>query len=214
MFTGIIEELGSIKRMTALPDGARIEVSASTVLEDARTGDSIAVNGVCLTVVDRGRDWFAADVSAETLRRTSLKAAKSGSRVNLERPLMPTSRLGGHIVQGHVDGTGNFIEARPSGDGWIVRIGYPDDLGRYIVEKGSISVDGISLTVASLGDGWFEIAVIPHTWKVTNLSSLQRGAPVNLEVDVIAKYVERMLGAFTQSQKNDLTIEKMKEMGY
>lgn len=214
MFTGIIEELGSIKRMTALPDGARIEVSASTVLEDARTGDSIAVNGVCLTVVDRGRDWFAADVSAETLRRTSLKAAKSGSRVNLERPLTPASRLGGHIVQGHVDGTGNFIEARPSGDGWIVRIGYPDDLGRYIVEKGSISVDGISLTVASLGDGWFEIAVIPHTWKVTNLSSLQRGAPVNLEVDVIAKYVERMLGAFTQSQKNDLTIEKMKEMGY
>lgn len=212
MFTGIIEELGSIKRMTALPDGARIEVAASTVLEDARTGDSIAVNGVCLTVVDRGRDWFAADVSAETLRRTSLKAAKSGSRVNLERPLMPTSRLGGHIVQGHVDGTGTFIEARPSGDGWIVRIGYPDDLGRYIVEKGSIAVDGISLTVASLGDGWFEIAVIPHTWKVTNLSFLQRGAPVNLEVDVIAKYVERMLGARTPG--NNLTIRKLEEMGY
>jgi len=193
MFTGIIEELGSIKRMSAIPDGARIEVSASTVLEDARTGDSIAVNGVCLTVVDRGPEWFAADVSAETLRRTSLKAAESGSRVNLERPLTPASRLGGHIVQGHVDGTGTFIEARPSGDGWIVRIGYPDDLGRYIVEKGSIAVDGISLTVASLGDDWFEIAIIPHTWKVTNLSTLDRGAPVNLEVDIIAKYVERML---------------------
>ncbi len=193
MFTGIIEELGTLRKVTPVLAGARIEVSARQVLEDARTGDSIAVNGVCLTVVDRGPDWFAADISAETLSRTSLKVARPGARVNLERPLTPSSRLGGHIVQGHVDGTGTFIEARASGDGWIVRIGFPQDLARYIVEKGSIAVDGISLTVAALGTDWFEIAIIPHTWKVTNLSSLERGDPVNLEVDIIAKYVERML---------------------
>ncbi|QQS45909.1 MAG: riboflavin synthase [Acidobacteriota bacterium] len=214
MFTGIIEELGTLRKVTPALDGARIEVSARQVLEDARTGDSIAVNGVCLTVVDRGTDWFAADISAETLSRTSLKAARPGARVNLERPLTPSSRLGGHIVQGHVDGTGTYLEARASGDGWIVRIGFPQDLARYIVEKGSIAVDGISLTVATLGTDWLEIAIIPHTWKVTNLSSLERGDPVNLEVDIIAKYVERMLGAFNQTPKNDLTIEKLKEMGY
>jgi len=214
MFTGIIEELGAIRKISSVPDGARLEVSAAVVLEGAGTGDSIAVNGVCLTLVDQGPGWFAADVSAETLRRTSLKAARTGTRVNLERPLTPSSRLGGHIVQGHVDGTGAFIEARASGDGWVVRIGFPPELGRYIVEKGSIAVDGISLTVAALGDQWFEIAIIPHTWKATNLSSLERGAPVNLEVDVIAKYVERMLQAWDGRSKNDLTLEKLKDLGY
>lgn len=214
MFTGIIEELGALKKVTAVPDGARIEVSAAGVLEGAQTGDSIAVNGVCLTVVDQGADWFAADVSAETLRRTSLKAARNGTSVNLERPLTPSSRLGGHIVQGHVDGTGTFIRASPSGDGWIVRIGFPTELAKYIVEKGSIAVDGISLTVAALGEGWFEIAIIPHTWKMTNLSTLIRDSPVNLEVDVIAKYVERMLQAYTEDSKSSLTFEKLKDLGY
>ncbi|MBK7597875.1 MAG: riboflavin synthase [Acidobacteria bacterium] len=214
MFTGIIEELGTIRRMTSSPKGARVEVTAGTILSDARLGDSIAVNGVCLTVVDQGPDWFAADVSEETLRRTSLKQMRIGTRVNLERPLTPASRLGGHIVQGHVDGIGEFVEARPSGEGWVVRVRFPKDLGRYIVEKGSIAVDGISLTVASLGDDYFEIAIIPHTWKMTNLGSLDRGAAVNLEVDVIAKYVERMMQAHTSESGRKLTIEGLTEMGY
>ena len=214
MFTGIIEELGTIRRMTSSPKGARVEVTAGTILSEARLGDSIAVNGVCLTVVDQGPDWFAADVSEETLRRTSLKQMRIGTRVNLERPLTPASRLGGHIVQGHVDGVGEFVEARPSGDGWVVRVRFPKDLGRYIVEKGSIAVDGISLTVASLGDDYFEIAIIPHTWKMTNLGSLDRGAALNLEVDVIAKYVERMMQAHTLESGRKLTIEGLTEMGY
>jgi riboflavin synthase len=213
MFTGIIEELGTIRRIASARDGARLEVSARTVLTDARLGDSISVNGVCLTIVDKSSDWFAADVSAETLRRTSLKRAKTGSHVNLERAMAATSRFGGHIVQGHVDGTGEFLEARASGDGWVVRVGFPAELARYIVEKGSITVDGISLTVAALGDTWFEIAVIPHTWKVTNLGSLERGAAVNLEVDIIAKYVERMM-THLKEPKSRLTLEALSELGY
>ena len=213
MFTGIIEELGVIRRITSARAGARLEVSAHTVLSDAKLGDSIAVNGVCLTVVAQGADWFAADVSAETLRRTSLKQAAAGTRVNLERAMAANGRFGGHIVQGHVDGTGEFQEARPSGDGWVLRIGFPPELARYIVEKGSITVDGISLTVAALGETWFEIAVIPHTWKVTNLSTLARAATVNLEVDIIAKYVERMMAHFAEP-KSKLTLETLSELGY
>lgn len=213
MFTGIIEELGVIRRITSARAGARLEVSARTVLSDAKLGDSIAVNGVCLTVVDQGADWFAADVSAETLRRTSLKQAAAGTRVNLERAMAANGRFGGHIVQGHVDGTGEFQEARPSGDGWVLRIGFPPELARYIVEKGSITVDGISLTVAALGETWFEIAVIPHTWKVTNLGTLARAATVNLEVDIIAKYVERMMAHFADP-KSKLTLETLSELGY
>jgi riboflavin synthase len=217
MFTGIIEELGAIRRITTARDGARLEVSAGIVTRDAKEGDSIAVNGVCLTIVDRGPDWLAADVSAETLRRTSLNRMRAGTRVNLERPLMASSRLGGHIVQGHVDGTGKFTGARAEGDGWIVRIEFPADLARYIVEKGSIAVDGISLTVAALSEEWFEIAIIPHTWKVTNLSALERGAAVNLEVDIVAKYVERMMQAHIKEPgepERGLTIEKLGSMGY
>ncbi len=213
MFTGIIEELGTIRKISTASDGARLEVSARVVLTDAGLGDSIAVNGVCLTVVDKSSEWFAADVSAETLRRTSLKQAQTGTRVNLERAMAASSRFGGHIVQGHVDGTGEFQGAKASGDGWVVRIGFPAQLARYIVEKGSITVDGISLTVAALGDDWFEIAVIPHTWKATNLGALQHGAAVNLEVDIIAKYVERMLTAYTEP-KSKLTLEKLEELGY
>jgi riboflavin synthase len=217
MFTGIIEELGSIRRITTARDDGRLEVSARIVTRETKRGDSIAVNGVCLTVVDLGTDWLAADISTETLRRTSLNSMRSGTRVNLERPLMASSRLGGHIVQGHVDGTGKFTGARPEGDGWIVRIEFPADLARFIVEKGSIAVDGISLTVATLGEEWFEIAIIPHTWKVTNLSALERGSVVNLEVDVIAKYVERMMQAHIKEwgePGRGLTIERLGSMGY
>lgn len=214
MFTGIIEELGSIRQVTTVRDGARLEVSARNVLEDLKSGDSIAVNGVCLTAVNQGPDWFAADISAETLQRTSLKQACVGTRVNLERPLTLSSRLGGHIVQGHVDGTGQLIEARPVGEGWVVSIGFPAEIAHYLVEKGSITVDGISLTIAALSQNRFEVAIIPHTWQVTNLSTLDRGAIVNLEVDLIAKYVERMMQVKSNQPQDYLTLEKLAEMGY
>ncbi|HEX4946383.1 MAG TPA: riboflavin synthase [Blastocatellia bacterium] len=214
MFTGIIEELGTIQSLTNVDNGARIVVNAPTILSDAKIGDSIAVNGVCLTVVEKTATTFAADISAETLRRTSLKQIRVGSKVNLERPMTPNARFGGHIVQGHVDAMGTFVNAKAEGDGWVVRIQFPPELGRYIVEKGSITVDGISLTVAALGDDWFEIAVIPHTWKVTNLATLTAGSAVNLEVDVIAKYVERMLQPHLSAKKSTLTLEKLQEMGY
>jgi riboflavin synthase len=210
MFTGIVEEVGTIRRLTKNTNGARLTVAAQTILSDARLGDSIAVNGVCLTVVETSADTFAADLSAETLQRTSLKQAAVGTRVNLERALLPTTRLGGHIMQGHVDATGQFIHAHPMGEGWTVRIGFPTALARYIVEKGSIAVDGISLTVAALGEAWFEIAVIPHTWRMTNLSSLRSGDTVNLEVDIIAKYVERMM----QTKPEPLSLEKLAALGY
>ena len=213
MFTGIVEEVGHIRRLTQIANGARLAIEAQTVLAGAKLGDSIAVNGVCLTLVEQGPDWLAADLSAETLKRTSLQQTRTGTRVNLERALLPTTRLGGHIMQGHVDGTGRLLEAQPSGEGWTVRIGFPIELARYIVEKGSIAVDGISLTVAALGDDWFEIAVIPHTWKMTNLSTLERGALVNLEMDILAKYVERMLQIPAKGQ-SALTLDHLREMGY
>ncbi len=212
MFTGIVEEVGAIRRLTNITNGARLTVAAHIVTQDAKLGDSIAVNGVCLTVVEKTSDSFAADLSAETLKRASLRQAAVGTRVNLERALLPTTRLGGHIMQGHVDGAGQFIHAQPIGEGWTVRIGFPAELSRYIVEKGSIAVDGISLTVAALSESWFEIAVIPHTWQMTNLSSLASGAAVNLEVDIIAKYVERMMNAGKANA--GLTLERLGELGY
>ena len=194
MFTGIIEEKGSICSIEFEGDNARIVVAAMLVTEGTTSGDSISVNGVCLTALDITRDSFAADVSRETLDRSTLGSLAAGSSVNLERAVTPMSRLGGHIVQGHVDGRGTFISATPDGDFWTVRIGFPPEFAKYLVYKGSVAVEGISLTVASLGDDHFDIAVIPKTWELTNLSSLNPGDAVNLEADVIAKYVERMLG--------------------
>lgn len=193
MFTGIIEELGRVESVEELAAGTRIRVVAKVVTSDVSLGDSIAVNGVCLTVVDRASDSFAADVSPETLSRTTLGSLAAGSPVNLERAMLPTTRFGGHIVQGHVDGRGEFVSATNQGDFWTVRIGFPPDLARYFVHKGSIAVEGISLTIAALADTHLDIAVIPKTWQMTNLSSLKPGNPVNLETDVIAKYVERMM---------------------
>lgn len=193
MFTGITEELGTIHSLEQNADGARIIVSASIVSSDIKNGDSIAVNGVCLTAIDATSKSFAADVSPETLDRTTLGNLGGGSRVNLERAVTPATRLGGHIVQGHVDGRGTFLSATPEGDFWTVRIGFRSEFARYLVYKGSVTVEGISLTVAALTDEHFDIAVIPKTWEMTNLSTLNAGDPVNLEGDVIAKYVERML---------------------
>lgn len=194
MFTGIIEEKGSVRSVEFDGDNARIVIAATIVTEDTKPGDSISVNGVCLTALHIQPDSFAADVSRETLDRSTLGSLKPRSPVNLERAVTPTTRLGGHIVQGHVDGRGTFISAIQDGDFWTVRIGFPPEFAKYLVFKGSVAVEGISLTVASLADDHFEIAVIPKTWELTNLSTLQPGDPVNLEADVIAKYIERILG--------------------
>jgi riboflavin synthase len=195
MFTGIIEELGHVKLIEQRGENARIVISAREVTSGTNHGDSIAVNGVCLTALDITKDSFAADVSSETLRRSTLGRLKPGTPVNLERAVTPTTRLGGHIVQGHVDGRGKFLCVDSHGESWTLRIGYPDELGRYLVFKGSVSVEGISLTIANLTNDYFEIAIIPKTWEMTNLSSLSPGDEVNLEVDVIAKYVERLLSS-------------------
>jgi len=193
MFTGIVEELGRISTLENLEQGMWLVVSAETVTADIKDGDSIAVNGVCLTALEVGPSSFAADVSPETLTKTTLGNLAPGSAVNLERSVTPSTRLGGHIVQGHVDARGTFLGAEDQGDFRTVRIGFPPEIGKYFVYKGSVAVEGISLTIAGLADDYFEIAIIPKTWDVTNLSTLNPGDAVNLETDVIAKYVERLL---------------------
>ena len=197
MFTGIIEELGRVRSVEAQGENARIVIEAHTVTEDTKHGDSIAVNGVCLTALDLQPDSFAADVSRETLERSTIGNLQPGAPVNLERAVTPTTRLGGHIVQGHVDARGKFLGATDLGGSWTVSIAYPAEIARYLVFKGSVSVEGISLTIAALDEDHFEIAVIPKTWEVTNFSHLQPGDDVNLEVDVIAKYVERIVSIST-----------------
>jgi riboflavin synthase len=198
MFTGIVEELGQVVGKDDLGDSARFTIRGPIVTGDAGHGDSIAVNGVCLTVVDVLPDGrFTADVMEETLNRSSLRGLEAGSRVNLERAAALNSRLGGHIVQGHVDGTGQVLARTPSQHWEVVRVSLPDGLARYVVDKGSITVDGVSLTVSGLGgepQDWFEVSLIPTTMDLTTLGRAPVGAPVNLEVDVIAKYVERLLG--------------------
>ncbi|MEZ5151058.1 riboflavin synthase [Rhodococcus zopfii] len=200
MFTGIVEELGEIVTREDLADAARFTVRGPLVTSDAAHGESIAVNGVCLTVVDVvDGDSFTADVMQETLNRSSLGRLAAGSRVNLERAAALGSRLGGHLVQGHVDGTGTVISRAPSENWTVVRISLPDTVSRYVVEKGSITVDGVSLTVSGLGGEpggeWFEISLIPTTLSLTTLGTAEPGTVVNLEVDVIAKYVERLQNA-------------------
>ncbi|MGE2737929.1 riboflavin synthase [Mycolicibacterium vaccae] len=196
MFTGIVEELGEIVGKESLGDSARLTIRGPVVTSDAGHGDSIAVNGVCLTVVDvLGDGSFTADVMDETLNRSSLRGIDVGARVNLERAAAVNSRLGGHIVQGHVDGTGHIISRNPSEHWTVVRIALPAALARYVVQKGSVTVDGVSLTVSGLGPDWFEVSLIPTTLEMTTLGRAEVGAHVNLEVDVIAKYVERLLGA-------------------
>jgi len=193
MFTGIIEELGRVRSVEARGENAYIVIEARVVTEDIKHGDSISVNGVCLTALDIQPDAFAADVSKETLDRSTLGRLQPGAPVNLERAVTPVTRLGGHIVQGHVDARGTFVSSTDHGGSWTFRIGYPPEVARYLVFKGSVAVEGISLTIAALADDYFEIAIIPKTWEVTNFSQLRPGDQVNLEVDVIAKYVERIL---------------------
>jgi riboflavin synthase len=193
VFTGIVEELGEVVGLQELPDAARLTVRGPVVTSDAKHGDSIAVNGVCLTVVQTADGTFSADVMRETLQRSSLGALEVGSPVNLERAVRLSDRLGGHLVQGHVDGTGEVVSRSPSDHWTVVRITLPEDLERYVVEKGSITVDGISLTVSMVGTGFFEVSLIPTTLGLTTLGAKGPGDPVNLEVDITAKYVEKLL---------------------
>ena len=193
MFTGIIEELGRVREIEQRGEDARIVIEARAVTEGSREGDSISVNGVCLTALEVTPDSFAADVSKETLFRSTLGQLQAGSPVNLERAVTPSTRLGGHIVQGHVDARGEFLASENHGDSWTFRFSYPKEIARYLVLKGSVAVEGISLTIANLTNDHFDIAVIPKTLELTNFSQLKPGDAVNLEADVIAKYVERML---------------------
>ncbi len=199
MFTGIVEELGEVTARDVLSDSARLTIRGAVVTADAGHGDSIAVNGVCLTVAELlPGGQFTADVMAESLNRSNLGELQVGSRVNLERAAAVNSRLGGHIVQGHVDGTGRIVARTPSEHWEVVRIEMPAEVARYVVEKGSITVDGISLTVSALGSDpgdWFEVSLIPTTRELTTLGRAPVGTQVNLEVDVIAKYVERLMAA-------------------
>ncbi len=218
MFTGIIEELGRVRGVEGRGEGVRVTIEARTVTKETNEGDSIAVNGVCLTALDVRADSFAADGSRETLQRSTLGGLRGGSVVNLERAVTPATRLGGHIVQGHVDARGHFLNAEDHVGSWTVRIAYPPEVARYLVFKGSIAVEGISLTIAALADNFFEIAAIPKTWAMTNLSSLSPGDAVNLEVDIIAKYVERILAVGAAhgggGQQSSITMDKLKELGY
>jgi riboflavin synthase len=193
MFTGIVEELGTVDGLEEQPDAVRLTVRGPLVSSDAGLGDSIAVNGCCLTVAERDGEAFTADVMRETLAKTSLGILRPGDRVNLERAVTPTTRLGGHLVQGHVDAAGTVRRRTPSDNWELVEVSLPAELGRYLVPKGSVTVDGVSLTVVDVGDHWFSVSLIPETLGRTTLGLRQPGDPVNLEVDVMAKYVEKLL---------------------
>jgi riboflavin synthase len=220
MFTGITEQTGKIESIAPGADGARLRVSlsgADSIARDMKLGDSIAVNGCCLTIVEFDAGHFAADLSGETLRRTSLGEKKAGDLVNLERPLVAGARLGGHFVQGHVDGTGRVTELKPVGDSWWLSVKVPEDLRRYVAEKGSIAIEGISLTVARWEAGVAGIAIIPFTYEHTNVGKMAPGDIVNLECDILAKYVEGLLGeqaARVARPTSRLTVSHLIEEGF
>ena len=193
MFTGIVEELGRIAHIESLPDAAKLKIEGALVVSDVKAGDSIAVNGVCLTVVDLGANYFTADVMAETLNRSSLSKVAIGSKVNLERAARIDARIGGHLVQGHVDAVASVLAIEPNVHWTLIRFTLPVDLAKYLVEKGSITVDGVSLTIVEAGPDYFSVSLIPTTLGHTTLGGLTVGDIVNLEVDVIAKYVERLM---------------------
>ncbi len=209
MFTGIIEELGTVASI----QGGRLSVQCSTVREDLTEGASVAVNGVCLTAVALKPDGFSADLAPETLRRSNLADLRAGSRVNLERPVSPNGRLSGHIVQGHVDGTGELLGLEALGDeNWWLRVRVPAELDPFLVFKGSVAIDGISLTIAALEAAVLSVTIIPHTYRNTTLGAYRPGARVNLECDILAKHVEKLLRKL--DLKSPLTVEKLREQGY
>lgn len=215
MFTGIIEELGRVEALKGRTSGARVRIGAAKVLDDLPIGGSVAVNGCCLTAVEIGDGSFAADLSPETLDRTSLGDLRVGSKVNLERSLLPTSRLSGHFVQGHVDGTGEFLSIDPEGVGnWRLRVRAPSQALPYLVYKGSIAIDGVSLTVARLDGDIVEVAIIPHTYEETTFSERRAGDRVNIECDVIAKHVARLLEKVDVTGGGRLSVDQLREQGY
>lgn len=214
MFTGIIEEVGRVTSITNENENRRLTVAASQLVKELKKGDSIAVSGVCLTAIGITPDSFGADLAEETWNRTSFSRIKPGALVNLELPMRANGRFGGHIVQGHVDGTGKFLalDKIPGADNYWLRVEIPPDLARYVIFKGSLSIEGISLTVAKVEGTQVTVAVIPHTVEMTNLMSLKHGDPVNLEVDLIAKYVEKMIHG--GSANISITIEQLVEQGF
>jgi len=213
VFTGIIEEVGTLQAIEPRATGSRLRVAAPVVCSDLGEGDSVSVNGVCLTAVDLRTGSFGADVSPETLRRSNLGDLRTGALLNLERPLTPQSRLGGHIVQGHVDGVGELVSLEQLGDdNWWLRLRVPEALGRYLVFKGSVALDGISLTLAEVAGDVISVTIIPHTYRNTNLHLRRPGDRINVECDVLAKYVEKMVASLEVTPK--LTMEKLREQGY
>ncbi len=211
MFTGIVEEMGSVKTLRREAGAARLTVSASTVIGGTAVGDSICVNGVCLTVVEMGKADFSADVAVETLKVTNLGELKTGAQVNLERALQLSARIGGHLVTGHVDAVGRIREKKQEGNSWRIVIEAPETALRYVIKKGSVAVDGISLTVADVDRTGFSIAMIPHTARLTTLGGKSAGDSVNLETDIIGKYVERLLSGRVESGVN---LELLKKAGF
>lgn len=218
MFTGIVEELGTIKTVAHSTRSVKLTVKANKILEDINLGDSIAVSGTCLTVVGFTDNEFTADVMPETLKRTALADIRSGDFVNLERALSLNTRLGGHIVSGHVDGIGEIISMDKDDNAVIIKIKVNESLAKYVIEKGSVTIDGISLTVVQCGNTWFSVSIIPHTASATTLAIKKPGDFVNIENDVIGKYVERLLGFQTENdlnkKRNNLSIEFLKENGF
>ena len=213
MFTGIVEEMGTVRRLNQSPNRCELELSATKVLEGTQIGDSIAVNGVCLTVIRMDKDHFTADVMPETLRRSNLGQLKTGSKVNLERAMAADGRFGGHIVAGHIDGTGTIRSMQPEGNAMLVTISATPELLRYVVEKGSIAIDGISLTVAKVSHTDFTVSLIPHTGEETTLLKHRSGEIVNLETDIIGKYVEKLLAPHTARQTG-VTMEFLSQHGF
>jgi len=217
MFTGITEHVGKIEALELGADGGRLLVSltgAPAIAGEMKLGDSISVNGCCLTVTEFAKNQFSADLSGETLRRTSFSEKKAGQPVNLERPLAASARLGGHFVQGHVDGVGRVVRLSPEGENWWLSVRIPEDLRRYVAEKGSIAFDGISLTVARWQDGVADIAIIPYTYEHTNVHAMVVGDLVNIETDILAKYVESLFAARKTPAVSRLTVSKLVEEGF
>ena len=203
MFTGLVEELGKIRALARGAHSIRLTIAAQKVLQDVKLGDSIAVDGACLTVVEFSSASFTVDVMPETFDRTTLSLKKAGDAVNLERTLRVGDRLGGHIVSGHVDAVATLVSVTPRDNANILRVQHPQHLAPFLIPQGSVAVDGVSLTVVDCGDDWFEVSLIPHTWDVTTLAGLKPGSPVNLEIDTLARYLKRMQEVMAASAKVD-----------
>ena len=212
MFTGIIEEIGTLQRVVPVSHGQRFHITAKRILDDLKPEDSVAVNGVCLTVTNLDRTTFEVTAVDETLERSTLRRLSTGQKVNLERALRMGDRMGGHWVQGHIDGTGNVVSSKRRGDGLLITIEIPERLIKYAVEKGSMAIDGVSLTIADVSTHRITVAIIPYTLEHTTLGSLRNGNQVNIEVDVLGKYVERLLESRTQKGRMDEA--SLRSMGY